>query len=135
MCMIHLSSSEHRRSMHVLASIVPSNLVSVRATGLAICPAYIFLCSAAGIDSSRLPSVQQCRHSCRPQPLLWPFIPDSYSIRPLGPPQASTLGFFVPYFERAVTRLPTPPYTTTISTYPTTRNPPTEIYSPNQKRL
>ena len=80
MCMIHLSSSDHWRSMHVCSRSCLARLclfsqqawLSVRRTCL--------LCTAAATDLLGLLNVKQCTPSCRLNPLCGSLNPDSYSV-------------------------------------------------------
>lgn len=123
--MVHLSSSNHWRSMHVRPRLCLSSLYLF--TGVLFVQHEDLSCLSCILWPFRSSGKSQCMPSCYLKPPWWSFIPDSYNTRLSKSPQASILGFLVPYFERAVTRLPTPPYTTIISTQSTSQTPPTQV--------
>lgn len=133
MCMVHPFSSSQWGPMHVRSRPCLSSLY--RFTDVLSVQHVDLPCSPESFGPSNLQTkANVCPHVARSHlgglssQTLTMFASQEF-------PQASILGFFVPYFERAVTRLPTPPYKSTVSTCQTTGDAPTQVYSPNQKPL
>lgn len=131
MFMVHLSFPNHQRLAHVCSRPYPASLClstdvySIRCTDIPCLTASTAPCVseckpvyvAVALEAIMIFLHLRLLHCCPHESSHW-----------------SSLGFFVPYFERAVTRLPTPPYTTTVSTISFDLVP--HAYNlPNQKRL